>query len=55
MATRHDRDWANHLNGLQMKALGCDVVLTLDKAASKAVTRRIVLIQRPSAINYTAL
>ncbi len=35
-------DWADHLIGAQMQALGCDVVLTLDKAASKAVTHRLV-------------
>ena len=35
-------DWADHLIGAQMQALGCDVVLTLDKAACKAVTHRLV-------------
>jgi len=35
-------DWADHLIGAQMQALGCDVVLTLDKAASKCATHRLV-------------
>lgn len=35
-------DWADHLIGAQMLALGCDAVLTLDKAASKSVTHRMV-------------
>jgi predicted nucleic-acid-binding protein len=35
-------DWADHLIGSQMQALGCDVVLTLDKRAAKAATHQIV-------------
>lgn len=35
-------DWADHLIGSQMLALGCDAVLTLDKAASRADTHRMV-------------
>jgi predicted nucleic-acid-binding protein len=35
-------DWADHLIGAQMKALGCDAVLTLDKAASRVATHRMV-------------
>ncbi len=35
-------DWADHLIGAQMQALGCEVVLTLDKAASKAATHQVV-------------
>jgi predicted nucleic-acid-binding protein len=37
---KHGGDWADHLIGAQMQALGCDAVLTLDKAASKAATHR---------------
>jgi predicted nucleic-acid-binding protein len=39
---KHGGDWADHLIGVQMQALGCDVVLTLDKAASRAATHRMV-------------
>lgn len=39
---KYGGDWADHLIGAQMQALGCDAVLTLDKAASKAVTHRMV-------------
>ena len=39
---KHGGDWADHLIGAQMQALGCEVVLTLDKAASKVATHRIV-------------
>ena len=35
-------DWADHLIGSQMQALGCDVVLTLDKAASRTATHRMI-------------
>ena len=37
---KHGGDWADHLIGAQMQALGCDAVLTLDKAASRATTHR---------------
>lgn len=39
---KHGGYWADHLIGAQMQALGCNVVLTLDKAASKAATHRMV-------------
>lgn len=39
---KHGGDWADHLIGAQLQALGCVVVLTLDKAASKAITHRMV-------------
>lgn len=35
-------DRADHPIGAQMQALGCDVVLTLDKTASRAATHRVV-------------
>ena len=35
-------DWADHLIGAQMQALGCSVVLTLDKVASRSPTHRII-------------
>ena len=35
-------DWADHLIGAQMQALGCNVVLTLDKAASRSATHRLI-------------
>ena len=35
-------DWADHLIGAQMQAMGCTVVLTLDKAASRTATHRII-------------
>ena len=37
---KYGGDWADHLIGAQMQALGCDAVLTLDKAASRASTHR---------------
>ena len=37
---KYGGDWADHLIGARMQALGCDAVLTLDKAASKAATHR---------------
>ena len=39
---KHGGDWADHLIGAQMPALGCDVVLALDKAASRSTTHRKV-------------
>ena len=39
---KHGGDWADHLIGAQMQALGCSVVLTLDKAASRSATHRII-------------
>ncbi len=39
---QHGGDWADHLIGAQMQALGCEAVLTLDKAASRAQTHRLV-------------
>ena len=39
---KHGGDWADHLIGAQMRALGCDVVLALDKAASRPTTHRKV-------------
>lgn len=39
---KHGGDLADHLIGAQMQALGCDAVLTLDKASSKAATHRMV-------------
>ena len=39
---KHGGDWADHLIGAQMQALGCSVVLTLDKAASRTATHRII-------------
>lgn len=39
---KHGGDWADHLIGAQMQALGCDAVLTLDKAASRSATHRLV-------------
>lgn len=39
---QHGGDWADHLVGAQMRALGCDAVLTLDKQAGKAATHRLV-------------
>ena len=35
-------DWADHLICAQMQALGCSVVLTLDKAASRSAMHRII-------------
>ncbi len=37
---KHGGDWADHLIGAQMQALGCEAVLTLDKAACRAATHR---------------
>ena len=39
---KHGGDWADHLIGAQMQAMGCDTVMTLDKAAGKAGTHRLV-------------
>ena len=39
---QHGGDWADHLLGAQMQALGCDTVLTLDKRAARAATHRLV-------------
>lgn len=39
---KHGGDWADHLIGAQMQALGCDAVLTLDKAASRSATHSLV-------------
>jgi predicted nucleic-acid-binding protein len=43
---KHCGDWADHLIGAQMRALGCVAVMTLDKAAGKAAgkagTHRLV-------------
>ena len=39
---QHGGDWADHLIGMQMRALGCEAVLTLDKQAGKADTRRVI-------------
>ena len=39
---KHGGDWADHLIGAQMQALGCVAVMTLDKAAGKAATHRLV-------------
>lgn len=35
-------DWADHLMGAQMAALGCEAVLTLDRRASRANTHRLL-------------
>ncbi len=37
---KHGGDWTDHLLGAQMQSLGCDAVLTLDKAASRASSHR---------------
>ena len=39
---QHGGDWADHLLGAQMQALGCDTVLTLEKRAARAATHRLV-------------
>jgi len=39
---KYGGDWADHLIGAQMQALGCEAVLTLDKAASRSATHRII-------------
>jgi predicted nucleic-acid-binding protein len=39
---QHGGDWADHLIGAQMQALGCEAVLTLDKAAGRTSTHRLV-------------
>lgn len=39
---KHGGDWADHLIGAQMQAQGCSVVLTLDKAASRTATHRMI-------------
>jgi len=35
-------DWADHLIGVQMQALGCAAVLTLDQRASRQNTHRLL-------------
>lgn len=35
-------DWADHLIGAQMAALGCEAVLTLDRRASGVDTHRLL-------------
>ena len=40
----HGGDWANHLMGAQMQALGCDAVLTLDQRASRTQTHQLLVI-----------
>jgi len=39
---RDGGDWADHLIGSQMQALGCEAVLTLDKRASRQKTHRFI-------------
>jgi predicted nucleic-acid-binding protein len=39
---RDGGDWADHLIGAQMQALGCAAVLTLDKRASGSKTHRLI-------------
>jgi len=39
---QHGGDWADHLIGAQMQALGCDAVLTLDQRAGRAATHRLL-------------
>ena len=39
---REGGDWADHLIGAQMQALGCEAVLTLDKRASRQKTHRMI-------------
>jgi predicted nucleic-acid-binding protein len=39
---KHGGNWTDHLVSAQMRSLGCGVVLTLDKAASRAATHRMV-------------
>jgi len=39
---QHGGDWADHLIGAQMQALGCDAVLTLDQRAARAATHRLL-------------
>ncbi len=39
---KHGGDWADHLLGAHMQALGCEAVLTLDKAAGRAATHRML-------------
>ena len=39
---KHGGDWADHLIGAQMQALGCSAVLTLDKVASRTATHRMI-------------
>ena len=39
---QHGGDWADHLIGAQMQALGCDAVLTLDQRAGRATTHRLL-------------
>lgn len=39
---QHGGDWADHLIGAQMQALGCDAVLTLDRLAGRNATHRLL-------------
>ncbi len=39
---KHGGDWADHLIGAQMQSLGCEAVLTLNKAASRTQTHRLL-------------
>ena len=39
---QHGGDWADHLIGAQMQALGCEAVLTLDRRAGRAATHRML-------------
>lgn len=39
---REGGDWADHLIGAHMQALGCTAVLTLDKRASRQKTHRLL-------------
>jgi len=39
---QHGGDWADHLIGAQMQALGCDAVLTLDRRAGRANTHHLL-------------
>jgi len=39
---QHGGDWADHVIGAQMQALGCDAVLTLDQRAGRAATHRLL-------------
>ena len=39
---RDGGDWADHLIGVQMQALGCAAVLTLDQRASRQNTHRLL-------------
>ena len=39
---QHGGDFADHLIGAQMQALGCDAVLTLDQHAARSGTHRLL-------------